>query len=262
MTNEIEALRNENEAMKNLITVLKENPDNNQIFESIEKQLGYSTVSMKSGDANNIDTLTGLKRRANCDNEFEKMLSDSETDISFVMSDIDMFKRINDDFGHDIGDLVIKEMADSFKKIAAKNEVYEVYRYGGEEFLVVLPGMSKEDAFLLMEDIRKTPKGEACEKTSATISMGIATYPEDGMNWIELRRKVDNALYRAKASGRNKICLSKEEKLITKTVHYTVEQLQRLKNLSEEQSIGEAALMREALDDLLKKYNAKKDVTL
>jgi len=208
---------------------------------------------------NNSDKLTGLKRRDDCDNELEKMLTEAETDISFVMADIDMFKRINDIFGHDTGDLVIKEMADGFKEIAANKETY---RYGGEEFLVVLPGMSKEDAFLLMENVRKNPKGDNCEKVSATISMGIATYPDDGTNWIELKRKVDGALYRAKTSGRNKICLAKEEKLMTKTVHYTVVQLQMLKELSESQSIGEAALMREALDDLLKKYNAKKDMKL
>jgi len=209
-------------------------------------------------NTNDFDKLTGLKRRGDCDDKLEKMLSEAETDISFVMADIDMFKRINDIYGHDVGDLVIKEVADSFKDMTAKNEAY---RYGGEEYLIVLPGMSKEDAFLLMENVRGKTKGDYCEKTSATVSMGIATYPDDGTNWIELRRKVDNALYRAKASGRNKICLAKEEKLITKTVHYTVVQLQMLKELSEEQSIGEAALMREALDDLLKKYNAKKDMT-
>lgn len=210
-------------------------------------------------NANDIDKLTGLKRRGDCDSELEKMLSEAETDISFAMADIDMFKRINDTFGHDVGDLVIKEVADNFKEMTVKNETY---RYGGEEFLVVLPGMSKEDAFLLMENIRKNINGDNCEKTSATVSMGIATYPDDGINWIELRRKADGALYRAKASGRNKICLAKEEKLITKTVHYTAEQLQRLKKLSDERSIGEAALMREALDDLIIKYSPKKEVTL
>ena len=255
--NEIQALKNENEAMKNLITVLKANPDNNQIFESIEKEFGYSTINMKSSDANNLDTLTGLKRGADFEQEFIKMISDSETDISFALADIDMFKRINDTLGHAVGDEVIKEIAQNLKDIDAKKEAY---RYGGEEFLVVFNGMPKEEAFLIMENVRGNIKGENCAKTSTTISMGIATYPEDGTNWIELRRKAEGALYRAKATGRNKICLAKEEKLMTKTVHYTVEQLKMLKELSDSQSIGEAALMREALDDLLKKYDAKKFV--
>lgn len=208
---------------------------------------------------NNFDPLTGLKRKADCDNEAEKMLSEAESDITFVMIDIDNFKRINDTLGHSVGDEVIKEVAENLKAIDAKKEVY---RYGGEEYFVVLPGMQKEDAFLMMESIREKIRNNNCAKTSASVSMGIATYPEDGTNWIELKRKSDGALYRAKAAGRNKICLAKEEKLMTKTVHYTVVQLQMLKELSDEQSIGEAALMREALDDLLKKYNAKKDITM
>ena len=257
--NEVQALRNENEAMKNLIAVLREkNPDNNEIIESIEKELvGYTTINMKNYLSDELDTLTGLKRRANCDSEFEKMLSDSETDVSFVFIDIDNFKRINDNLGHAVGDEVIKEIAQNIKDIDAKKETY---RYGGEEFLIVFDGMPKEEAFLIMEDARRNIKGDTCVKTATTVSMGIATYPEDGTNWIELRRKTEGAMYRVKASGRNKICLAKEEKLITKTVHYTVEQLKMLKELSDEQSIGEAALMREALDDLLKKYDAKKFV--
>jgi len=211
---------------------------------------------MANGLLSNPDPMTGLKRREHCDFESEKMLSDSETDISFVFIDIDEFKRINDILGHETGDEIIKEIAANLNGIDAKKEVY---RYGGEEYFVVLPGMAKEDAFLTMENTRRNIKGDNCVKNSVTVSMGIATYPEDGTNWIEIRRKADGAMYRAKTSGKNKICLAKEEKLITKTVHYTVEQLQKLKEVSGEQSIGEAALMREALDDLLKKYNAKKD---
>ena len=74
-------------------------------------------------------------------------------------------------------------------------------------------------------------------------------------NNIELIRKADGALYRAKTLGKNKVALAREEKLITKTAHYTVEQLKRLEKLSKERGINEAALMREALDELLKKYN-------
>ena len=223
----------------------------NKLTELLQKNRNYGNIS-------EFDKLTGLRKGIESEIEFDKMLSDSETDVSFVFADIDMFKRVNDTYGHETGDEVIKEIAENLKAIDAKKEVC---RYGGEEFLVVFPGMAKEEAFLIMENARKSIKGDACAKTSITISMGIATYPEDGTNWIELKRKAEGAMYRAKSSGRNKICLAKEEKLMTKTVHYTVEQLQRLKNLSDERSIGEAALLREALDDLLKKYNAKKDAT-
>ena len=119
---------------------------------------------MANGLLSNPDPMTGLKRREHCDFESEKMLSDSETDISFVFIDIDEFKRINDILGHETGDEIIKEIAANLNGIDAKKEVY---RYGGEEYLIVLPGIPKEDAFLMMEDIRKNIKGENCVKTSA-----------------------------------------------------------------------------------------------
>ena len=199
-----------------------------------------------------LDQLTGLKKAADCENGFDKMLEDSETDISVVFADLDMFKRINDDYGHEAGDAVITELADTLKAIDAKKDVY---RCRGDEYLIIFPGMPKEEAFLIMEAARKTiEKGEVCAKYSMTVSMGIATYPDDGANWVELKRKADGALYRAKAAGRNKICLAKEEKLVTKTAHYTVEQLKRLEKLAKERNMSEASLMREALDELLKKY--------
>jgi len=200
----------------------------------------------------NLDQLTGLRKAADCEGGFDKMLEASETDVSIVLADLDMFKRINDNYGHDVGDKIIKEIADNLKAIDAKKDVY---RYGGEEYLIIFPGMPKEEAFLIMETARKTITGETVREYSMTVSMGIATYPDDGTNWVELKRKAEGALYRAKTAGRNKICLAKEEKLVTKTAHYTVEQLKRLEKLATEKKTSEAALMREALDDLLKKYN-------
>jgi hypothetical protein len=72
---------------------------------------------------------------------------------------------------------------------------------------------------------------------------------------VEVVRKSEGALYRAKAGGRNRVCLSREEKMVTKTSHYTYEQLQRLSELAKKEGLGEAVLLREALDDLLKKYD-------
>ena len=200
-----------------------------------------------------LDQLTGLKKAADYENGFDKMLEDSETDISIIIADLDMFKRINDNYGHEAGDEIIKELAETLKAIEAKKDLY---RCRGDEYLIIFPGMPKEEAFLIMESARKTiENGEVCAKYSMTVSMGIATYPDDGENWIELKRKAEGALYRAKVAGRNKICLAKEEKLVTKTAHYTVEQLKRLEKLSKERNMSEAALMREALDELLKKYS-------
>ena len=112
-----------------------------------------------------------------------------------------------------------------------------------------------------MEQVRTVMDAEAtytADKTTVqhriTISGGVAAYPTDGTEAVEVMRKADQALYRAKTSGRNKICIAQEERMATKTAHYTLTQLERLSALSREQAIGEAALLREALDDLLVKY--------
>jgi predicted signal transduction protein with EAL and GGDEF domain len=87
-----------------------------------------------------------------------------------------------------------------------------------------------------------------------TITGGIAAYPIDGSSESEILRKADQALYRAKKTGRNSIRLAYEEKMAPKTSHFTLTQLERLSNLSKEEGVGEAVLLREALDDLLIKY--------
>ena len=97
---------------------------------------------------------------------------------------------------------------------------------------------------------------QAFEKVNAqlTISGGIAAFPIDAQDENELLRKADQALYKAKGSGRNKIVLAYEEKMSPKTSHYTLTQLERLSELAKEQGVGEAVLLREALDNLLIKY--------
>ncbi|MCL2095809.1 MAG: GGDEF domain-containing protein [Oscillospiraceae bacterium] len=183
------------------------------------------------------------------------MLKDAEAnyeDLTIVSLDLDFFKRVNDTFGHETGDIVLKEVGQILLDIPAE---HKTYRQGGEEFAIVFPNTEKEKVFLIMEETRKKiAESPECLRTSTTASAGIATFAEDGNNDVELLRKANGALYRAKSSGRNKIALAKEEKLVTKTAHYTVEQLKQLEKLSKKKNITEAALMREALDELLRKY--------
>ena len=89
-----------------------------------------------------------------------------------------------------------------------------------------------------------------------TISVGIASAPDDGASYLDLVRKAEGAMVRAKTGDANRVCLAREEKMITKTSHYTAEQLKRLTKVSKRESVGEAVLLREALDALLKKYDA------
>ena len=91
--------------------------------------------------------------------------------------------------------------------------------------------------------------------TAMTISIGIATAFENASRYQELVRMADSAMFRAKYNGRNKVALAKEEKMVPKTSHYTQDQLKRLNLLSKREGIGEAILLREAMDMLLKKYD-------
>ena len=127
---------------------------------------------------------------------------------------------------------------------------------GGDEFGFIFKGqMEKEDIFLLMEDMRKNYDVKLPDGMAMTISIGIATAFENASRYQELVRMADSAMFRAKYNGRNKVALAKEEKMVPKTSHYTQDQLKRLNLLSKREGIGEAILLREAMDMLLKKYD-------
>ncbi|MCL2773066.1 MAG: diguanylate cyclase [Oscillospiraceae bacterium] len=209
-----------------------------------------------TGNYSTTDKLTGCPKGGAFNVTFARMLADETkkySNITIVMLDIDEFMRVNTDFGHKTGDEVLKEIAKILLDIDAG---HQTYRYSGDCFMLLFPNYEKEQVFLIIEEARKKiAEAPECSRTSATISAGIATYPDDGDRDVEIIRKADGAMYRAKVAGRNRIALAKEEKLVTKTAHYTVEQLKRLEKLSDGTGISEAALMREALDELLKKYD-------
>ncbi len=194
--------------------------------------------------------------------QFEKDLtaileSDCEANgetVVIALTDLDNFKHINEDFGRDEGDRVIIETGRYIKK--SLPESARVYRMGGDEFGIIFKGETeREEIFLLLNDLKnnfdvKTPDGVV-----QTMTIGMATAFIDASRYAELVRKADGALYRAKIGGRNRVAMAKEEKMVPKTSHYTQDQLQRLNKLSKAEGIGEAILLREALDMLLKKYD-------
>jgi diguanylate cyclase (GGDEF)-like protein len=208
------------------------------------------------------DALTGLLTRAAFEDEFKTwMCTASETGqpLSLAFLDIDRFLQINEKHGHEGGDQVLVAIAQIL--IAQAGEGSLVARYGGDEFVLLFPQTEREQAFLSLEMIRREIEG--CQvygeiKTSLTITGGIASYPIDGTQESEILRKADQALYRAKGTGRNTIRLAYEEKMSPKTSHYTLTQLERLTNLARKEGVGEAVLLREALDDLLIKYEVNR----
>lgn len=201
--------------------------------------------------AENLDRLTRLPGRFAFDAEFPAALSGAVADgrpVSVGVIDVDLFGRVNGEQGRDAGDAVLRGLAEALG--ADAGEERRAYRFGGDAFAVVLEDCEKEQAFLELEALRKRLEG------AVTVSIGVAAYPDDSDKPEELVNKACEALYRAKVSGRNKVCLSREEKMVTKTSHYTQGQLLGLRRLAEREAIGEAVLLREALNNLLRKYNA------
>lgn len=127
---------------------------------------------------------------------------------SLLMIDIDNFKNFNDTLGHPAGDMVLINIAKILKKTCRSTDI--VARYGGEEFIVVLFDTNKESAWGLAERLRQAvekfdfPGQEIQPDKNLTISLGLASFPEDAKNKAELISKADSALYQAKAAGKNR----------------------------------------------------------
>jgi diguanylate cyclase (GGDEF)-like protein len=180
---------------------------------------------------------------------------------SIALIDIDWFGKINEEHGRDLSDAIIGHLAQVIWKMLKNSG--RVFRYGGDAFMLLFESLEKEEAFLRVEDIRKqfdfpqTVSLAGKDTTlDVTISCGVAAFPDDGSKSNEIIRKCSEALYRAKISGRNKVSLAREEKMVTKTTHYTTGQLDGLQRLAKREKLNEATLLREALDDILRKYNS------
>ena len=206
------------------------------------------------------DRLTGANSKHVFQPDFAALLEEAraaERPLALALFDIDSFLSINENYGHSVGDQALVAIAGIVKQ---QSNGGTAFRIGGDEFAILFPGWEREQAFLAMEQIRRaveqaklqTSEGETVEKI--TISGGVAAFPVDGRTQVELVRKADQALYRAKVAGRNQIRLAFEEKMVPKTAHFTQTQLERLTKLAAERQTSEADLLREAMDDLLTKY--------
>jgi diguanylate cyclase (GGDEF)-like protein len=123
-----------------------------------------------------------------------------------LVVDIDFFKKVNDTYGHDVGDLVIRCLAEILKRQKRTTDV--VARFGGEEFVLLCEQTDEKGAMLLAERIReelaKTSVRAPSAIVSVTCSIGVSTFPECGGTWDALFKAADEALYVSKRSGRNR----------------------------------------------------------
>jgi diguanylate cyclase (GGDEF)-like protein len=166
------------------------------------------------------DALTGLANRGAFELAANKALSDdlkADTTTAFVLLDVDHFKRVNDNHSHAAGDVVLQAVADVLQDQSRWGRDI-VGRWGGEEFAVVLPGATLEDAWAIAERMRcavaalavpysRVNGGKTRTISQITVSAGIALSPHHGSTIDALSRLADQALYRSKAGGRNRVTI-------------------------------------------------------
>ena len=159
------------------------------------------------------DPLTGLYNRRHMDTVLAQELSAcraADEPLALLLLDIDHFKRVNDTWGHLAGDDMLCMLATQLQGMVVGRAV--ACRFGGEEFMLMLPGMREEDAAALAERLRRgferDPGSAQGQPMQATLSLGLAVFPEHGGNARELLLRADQALYQAKLRGRNRVVLA------------------------------------------------------
>lgn len=151
------------------------------------------------------DTLTGVYNRALLDKTLGRLVAAADRDkkhLALMMMDLNNFKKANDRYGHQFGDLVLQSVTQEIVKVVRKSDF--IFRYGGDEFMVILPATTKLGARRVAEKIRdqvislalQTPRGTTFE--SIDLSIGIAAFPDDAAIDLDLIKKADDAVYRAK----------------------------------------------------------------
>jgi diguanylate cyclase (GGDEF)-like protein/PAS domain S-box-containing protein len=165
------------------------------------------------------DSMTGLYNRRYLDETLDREVARARREghpLSVVMIDVDHFKKLNDSYGHQAGDEVLKSLAEMLRQNTRTEDV--ACRYGGEEFLVLLPGMPLENACERAEIWRMQFEQSTFAfgnfALKATASLGVSSYPQHGKTPDELTLAADTALYRAKRNGRNRAELYEDEPII------------------------------------------------
>ncbi len=156
------------------------------------------------------DALTGLYNRRHFETSMDREFSRAKrykNDLSFAIIDIDFFKKVNDTYGHTCGDYILKEAAFLIANNFRLSDMF--FRYGGEEFVVILTETAKQNAFVPLERLRKAFENNVFrfngKELKITISAGISEVCDEISNPCELFDAADKALYQAKENGRNQV---------------------------------------------------------
>lgn len=193
---------------------------NNFTYETYEKcclLINLLYVMIQNYDlkkVSSIDKLTNVYLRKHIEDLFSKEIlfaRKNELKLSVVMCDIDKFKHVNDFYGHRKGDEVLASIGKLLRNNLRKTDL--VGRYGGEEFIIILPETDNQEAFAVCEKLRKVIEDSRLlgNETALTMSFGVASFSKHGKSEDELVEKADQALYKSKKSGRNRTTIWNED---------------------------------------------------
>ena len=172
------------------------------------KEIELRAILAQADEVSHTDALTFLPNRRQVINSLQKEVHRADrykTSLSISMLDIDNFKNINDSYVHTVGDQVLIQLADMMREGIRESDM--VGRYGGEEFLILLPNTELQKAAELAERLCKSIRETSIdvgEKTNLTVSIGVAEYKHGEETWQKLLSRADMALYEAKNAGRDR----------------------------------------------------------
>jgi diguanylate cyclase (GGDEF)-like protein len=189
-----------------------------QLFQTVAEQISLALANLALRETLRRqairDGLTNLFNRRYMEETLEREISRAQrkdAGLGLLMIDIDHFKSFNDDYGHDAGDMVLREVGGLLLNRTRKEDV--ACRYGGEEFLIIIPETGEDDALARAEELQAA----LCAMhltyhermlREVTVSIGVAVFPRHGSNVDNLLKAADLALYAAKRAGRNRVCLA------------------------------------------------------
>jgi len=194
--------------------------DAEQRLRALTDRVGPALANLKLRDALRLlalhDSLTGLYNRRYMEDALNRELHRAKRSgkpVSMIMIDIDHFKRFNDTFGHDAGDYVLSAIAKSITRNIRPSDL--ACRYGGEELAIVLVEAGFECAMERAEKLRIAIRETSLTHRDQTLpaptaSFGVAVYPRHGENLTDFMKAADQALYRAKQEGRDRVCAAAE----------------------------------------------------
>ncbi len=235
-------------------------------FELVQLFAGQASIALRNADAHHAvsklvetDALTGLGNHGAFQRYLAEVFDSADTEageppFGLLMMDLDRFKDYNDHLGHPAGDALLNAIGAAIVKAARAND--RVFRYGGDEFTVMLQGAAATDAVLAGDRIRRAvARITAREENAVTISVGVATYPADARDKNALITAADTALYYGKQSGENRVVRIADVPREMRALRSTLDQLARTALLHPEEAgamgqlVEQAARMGSGIDD-------------